>query len=200
MTRQCDPIFVEAVKRLRLLFEEARARRLMEPSAASLATADLRGQPSIRTVTVVDIDQTGPIFFVDRRSGKGKQLDENPCAAMCFFWPELHQQVVVEGYAETAGAAVSDRYWAHRPREVQLAAWIGEEDTPDGDAAAGDPLASIRQRFAEQVVPRPPDWQALHLCPKVLLFWKPGWRHLHDRERYARDRGGHWQLERLPAI
>lgn len=195
-----DPAYREAIERLRGMIEEARARGLDEPGAASLATTDLRGQPSIRMISVVDIDDAGPLFFVDVRSGKGKQLVDNPGAALCFFWPQLQQQIVVEGHAQAASPEVSDRYWATRPREAQLAAWVGEGDASATTPSAGNPLRTIRQRFASRPVPRPPHWQAMYLFPGVMQFWKPGWRNLHLRERYVRSERDHWRIERVQAF
>lgn len=197
MAPQHDPLYREAIERLQSVFEEAHQRGLMEPYAASLATADLRGRPSIRTVSVVDIDDQGPVFLIDSRSGKGRQLEDNPCAALCFLWPELAQQVVIEGHAEPACAQTADRCWARRPREGQLAAWVPEEEFRRSATEGGDPLTSVRRRFASSNVPRPPHWQALHLHPDMLLFWKLGWRHIHARERYGRDAAGRWRIERM---
>ena len=197
MARTRDPVYLAAIERLRQLFQEAHERGLMEANAASLATADLRGRPTIRTVSVASIEPRGPVFFVDSRSGKGRQLDDNPCAALCFHWPELYQQVVVEGHVEAASRATSDRCWALRPRERQLAAWIDEPRFQCDPGTTRDPLASVRDHFASDPIPRPAHWQGLHLRPGLLLFWKPGWRHLHTRERYAPDAAGRWNLERM---
>ncbi len=149
-----------------------------------------------RDRAVVEIGERGPVFLVDSRSGKGRQLEDNPCAALCFFWPELHQQVVIEGHAASADAATADRCWTHRPREGQLAAWVSEP----GDGRSGDPLAAVRKRFASRAVPRPSHWQALHLQPDMLLFWKLGWRNLHARERYRHDAAGQWHIELMQPL
>ncbi|MDZ7829658.1 MAG: pyridoxal 5'-phosphate synthase [Halofilum sp. (in: g-proteobacteria)] len=200
MALNADSAYQEAIGRLRDMIDEARARGLEEPSAASLATTDLRGQPSIRMISVVDIDDAGPLFFVDVRSGKGKQLVDNPGAALCFYWPQLQQQIVIEGHAQAASRAVSDRLWATRPREAQLAAWVGEVAPNTDTPSAGEALRDVRARFASQPVPRPPHWQAMHLFPSVMQFWKPGWRNLHWRERYVRTDRSHWRVERVQAL
>lgn len=197
MARQRDPLHLEAIERLQRVFGEAHHRCLTEPYAASLATADLRGRPSIRTVSVVGIDDEGPLFLIDIQSGKGRQIEDNPCAALCFLWPELSQQVVLEGHAEPADAQTADRYWARRPREAQLVAWVPEAEFQHAHGGEPGPLARVRRRFGSGPIPRPPNWQALHLHPDLLLFWKLSWRRIHARECYRRDGAGRWTMERI---
>jgi len=200
MTDSHDPIYVEALERLRFAFEEAQARGVTEARAASLATTKLKGQPSIRMVSVVAIDDAGPLFFVDRRSGKGRQLEDNPCAALCFFWPQLHQQITIEGHVDSVDTATADRHWANRPREAQLAAWLAVAECPPTGDDGREALAAARHRFASRRVPRPSSWQALHLNPDALRFWKPGWHQPHDREHYFRDETGCWQRQALAPL
>lgn len=194
MSSRTESPYTDAIERLRDLFDEAHQRGLITPNAATLATADRNGRPSIRTISVVRIDNSGPVFFIDTHSGKGRQLEDNPCAALCFFWPELHEQVIVEGRAQLADSETTERCWKVRPREVQLAAWRTKV------AAAVAPPAEVYQRFEFRRVSRPPGWYAINLYPDMLMFWKPGWRNLHGRERYSRDNAGNWQIEKLPPL
>lgn len=192
-----NELYYEAVERLKELHAEARQRQLLIPDAGTLATADLMGRPSVRTVSVLAIEDMGPLFFIDNRSGKGRQLADNPAAALCFLWPELHYQVVIEGHVVPAEPETSEHHWVHVPRENQLAAWVGQDSTEGVESDDVDSrLTEIRTRFAWQTVPCPPHWQALYLQPETLLFWKLGWRRLHERVRYTRDRSGIWQVER----
>lgn len=191
----------EAMERLRSLFEEARQRGVTEAATATLATADPAGRPSVRTVSIAAIDDAGPLFFVSRDSGKGRQLEVNPSAALCFFWPELHRQVLVEGEARPLSGEAADRHWAKRPYDARLAALVtGTDPLPDADEALEARLRSLRRELDGEPVPRPSSWKLMCLEPVMLQFWRPGWRHLRARERYVRDGNGSWRKERVAAL
>src|SRR4051812_34851642 len=68
-----------------------------DPSAATLATADKDGFPSARIVLVKGIDDRGFIFFTNYESRKGRELSENPRAALVFYWAEHERQVCIAG-------------------------------------------------------------------------------------------------------
>lgn len=190
--------YAEAMEELRALLDEAARREASEPLAAALATAGRAGRPSVRTVSIAAVEEAGLLFFVDVRSGKGRQLAENPRAALCFFWPQLHQQIIVEGEAEVLEETVSDRYWAKRPRDFQLAAWVYDAPrTMEAKTEPRDRLRAGRRRFASRFVPRPPHWRAVRVRPAAIRFWKPGWRRLHARVCYVRDEHGCWRKERI---
>ena len=54
-------------------------------NAMTLATADRAGVPSTRTVLLKSVDERGFIFFTNHDSRKGRELAENPHAALTFF-------------------------------------------------------------------------------------------------------------------
>ena len=58
-------------------------------NAMVLATVDKHGLPSSRTVLLKGVDGRGFIFFTNYDSRKGRELSENPNAALTFYWPEL---------------------------------------------------------------------------------------------------------------
>ena len=188
--------YAEAGAQLRALVDEATRRDVSEPVAAALATASVAGRPSVRMVSIAAIEDAGLLFFTDMRGGKGRQIAENPDVALCFHWPELRQQVTVDGRAEILDESESDRHWARRPRDFQLAAWVTEApDAPDEDAGPNDLVREVRRRFEQATVPRPSHWHAVRLHPTELRFWKPGWRNLHARVCYVRDEHGAWHRE-----
>ena len=64
---------------------------LPEPYAFSLATADARGRPHVRTLLLRGIQPEGLVFYSNYDSEKGQNLAENPWAEMLFYWPLLEQ-------------------------------------------------------------------------------------------------------------
>ncbi len=74
--------------------------KLNEPSSMMLSTADVNGNPSARIVLLKEIDDSGFVFYTNYGSRKGKDLKENPKAALTFFWDELLRQIRIEGRIE----------------------------------------------------------------------------------------------------
>jgi pyridoxine/pyridoxamine 5'-phosphate oxidase len=55
-----------------------------------LATAGDSGHPSVRIITVHDINDKGLFFIVSKSSGKTIQLNENSQVGLCFYWQALN--------------------------------------------------------------------------------------------------------------
>ncbi|MGH7784950.1 MAG: pyridoxine/pyridoxamine 5'-phosphate oxidase, partial [Candidatus Binatia bacterium] len=76
---------------------EALASEIAEPSAMTLATADIEARPAARVVLLKGFDQKGFVFFTNYESRKAADLIANPVAVLHFFWPELERQVIIGG-------------------------------------------------------------------------------------------------------
>ena len=178
-------------------FAEAKRVEPHDATAVTLATADLHGRPSARMVLLKGADERGFTFFTNRTSRKGRDLSENPFAALCFHWPALQEQVRVEGSVALVDDGESDAYFASRPRESQIGAWASEQSAPLGSREAL--IARVREieaRFPGEV-PRPPHWGGYRLTPERIELWRAGTARLHDRFLYTRDADGAWTLTRL---
>lgn len=193
-----ETIYRQALEHLQRLIDEAAARGVAEPHAAALATADSSARPSVRTVYIVAVEEQGLLFFANLESGKGHQLVENPRAALCFFWQEIQEQVIVEGAVALQSAETSDSYWRRRTRESQLAAWTSPQGTP---AQKKDALRQQRRQLEQALgfepLPRNANWCAFRIQPDRIEFWPSGWQRLRERVRYRKDADGHWSQEAL---
>jgi pyridoxamine 5'-phosphate oxidase len=164
--------------------------------AVALATATSNGAPSVRMVLLKGADDRGFTFFTNFESRKGRELAENPRAALLFYWPEPGRQVRVEGSVSKVSEAESDAYFATRPRGGRLAALASRQSEPLESREA------LEARFAELAaahpdeVPRPSHWGGFRLVPESYEFWVHRENRLHDRFRYRRDGEG-WAVERL---
>jgi uncharacterized phiE125 gp8 family phage protein len=100
-------LYAEALVTFRDLLEEAKSAGDPEPTAMTLATCDASGKPSARTVLLKDFDERGFVFYTNFNSRKGRQLQENPQAALLFLWKTLREQVQVkiEGTVEPVSLA-----------------------------------------------------------------------------------------------
>src|SRR5262245_26435134 len=112
-----DELFREAMNRFYDVLERARHAGIAEPYAMSVATADTNGRPSVRMVLLRGVDEHGFVFFTHCESRKGRELAENPRAALCFYWDPLHEQVRAEGTVQLVADEESDEYWSRRSRD-----------------------------------------------------------------------------------
>lgn len=109
-TAPSDPVLL-----FRSWLAEALAAGVRQPHAFSLATVGAGGAPSSRMLILKDLDDDGWQFATARTSRKGRELAENPQAAMNFYWSELGRQVRLVGAVVELSAAASARDWAERP-------------------------------------------------------------------------------------
>lgn len=180
---------------------EAIAESLHEPNAMTLATADRLGRPSARMVLLKDFDALGFCFFTNYESRKGRDLVENPWAALNFWWGPMERQVRIEGPVERLSDAESDAYYHSRPLGSRLGAWVSPQSQIIPDRAfLENRLAQVESEFAGKQPPRPDYWGGYRLIPHAIEFWQGGPHRLHDRLLYtpgANDANVLWQIQRL---
>ena len=100
------------------------------PEAVALATATRGGVPSVRMVLAKAADERGFVFFTNYGSRKGRELAENPRAALLFHWQPLGRQVRVEGAVSRVPAEESDAYFRTRPLRSRLSAIASGQSEP----------------------------------------------------------------------
>ena len=164
------------------------------PEAMTLATATADGRPSARQVLLKGFDERGFAFFSGYESRKGRELAENPRAALLFHWTPRGRQVRIEGPVARVPREESVAYWATRP----LASRLSAAGTPQGEVVGS--RAELERRVQELRAagdpPLPPHWGGYRLEPETYEFWEHREDRLHDRFRYRRsDR--EWTIERL---
>ena len=178
-------------------FAEAQALDPRFADAMTLATASPDGRPAARTVLYKGLTD-GALYFVSNYgSHKGRELEQNPRAALVFFWASLNRQVRIEGRVERAPAVWSDRYFAARARSSQIGAWASAQS----EVLASREVLEARideaeARFRDQPVPRPSFWGGYRLEPERIEFWLGQNARLHDRFSYRPSAVG-WEVERL---
>ena len=184
-------LYSEALALFGELLDAALATDLREPTAMTLATADADGRPSVRTMLLKRFDEQGFVFFTNSHSRKGRELDENHHAALCFFWQPMMQQVRIEGTVVSIDAEESDGYWETRTRDSQLGAWASQQSDPLVDRKLLEhEVSEHHARFLNQPVPRPPHWFGYRVIPERIEFWKSGWHRLHERVLYEKTTDG----------
>lgn len=172
---------------------------LPEPNAMTLATCTPDGKPSARVVLLKGIEGGGLDFYTNYESRKGRDLEENPRAAVVFLWLELQRQLRVEGRVERVSEEQSSRYFQSRPIGSQIGAAASPQSRIMNDRAELERnFAELEKQYNESGhISRPPYWGGYRIIPDCFEFWQGRRSRLHDRLQYALDAEGRWQLERL---
>ena len=178
-------------------FDEAIAAQVPEPNAMSLATVGVDGRPSSRIVLIKGYDQSGFAWYTNYGSRKGRELQENPHAALLFHWVELERQVRIEGRVTQLAGADSDAYFNSRPLGSRLGAIASAQSEPIADREALEArfTATEEAQGAEPV--RPANWGGYRLMPDYLEFWQGRRSRLHDRIAYTLQADRRWTRSRL---
>ncbi len=188
-----EDLKVDPFEMLQDWLDAAKAAKVTEPTAMTLATATLEATPSARVVLLRGLD-TGLVFYTNYQSRKGTELTENPKAAACLWWAALERQVRVEGEVVPVSAEESDAYFASRPKDSRAASAASPQSQiiPNRES-----IEKLMQEYLElDTIARPEHWGGYRLIPSYFEFWQGRKARLHDRFCYVRA-GDEWLIHRL---
>ena len=197
MTQNNSNVLQDPLRRFAEIYAQVQKVVVPEPSAMVLATVSAEGRPSARVVLLKGFDDNGFVFFTNLESRKGRELQTNSFAALCFHWPPLEQQVRIEGRVVSVADAEANAYFASRPRGAQIGAWASRQSqvlTTREELEAR--VRSFEAKFAGSEVPRPPFWSGFRVIPERMEFWQSRASRLHDRTVYVRQNEA-WVIEKL---
>lgn len=178
--------------------DDAISRKVLDPNAVHLATADSSGIPSGRIVLLRDFSPKGFTFFTSYGSRKGEEMRNNRHAAMTFFWHELYRQVRIGGRVSGVAEEESDAYFRSRPRESQISALASQQSRQlESRELLELTAAGIEEKYRDRPIPRPDDWGGYCLEPEYIEFWQGREHRLHDRIIYTRNSDGEGWTFRL---
>lgn len=189
------------------LFEqwfEAAAQADSDNAAVMTLATTLNNRPSARMVLLKEHSPDGFVFYTNYESRKGRELAANPWAALTFWWPSFanasegrpavpDRQVRIEGRIEKTSPEESDAYFATRPRDSQLSAWVSAQSSEIDEPVT---LDAARKKFGDDPIPRPCSWGGLRLIPERFEFWQGRSSRLHDRIVFQANGSG-WTISRL---
>ncbi len=189
---------INPIDQFEIWFQEALVAVKDDPNAMLLSTVGNSGQPSCRTVLLKEYDKNGFVFYTNYESRKSKELENNPQAALTFYWPDLMRQIRIEGQAEKVSGETSDYYFSKRPEASKLSAWASPQ------SVVVSSREELEKKFREQeqlfhgkTITRPPDWGGYLVKPHRFEFWQGRVNRLHDRICYKLDKTKNWTIFRL---
>lgn len=170
-----------------------------DPNAMALSTADAQGFPDVRMVLLKDVDERGFVFYTNLESEKGRELQANMRAALCFHWKSQRRQVRVRGIVSPVSPEEADEYFASRHRDSQIGAWASRQSRPlEGRFELEKEVARYTAKFGLGKVPRPEHWSGFRIAPVRIEFWRDRPFRLHDRLVFHRDEpAAGWKTMRL---
>lgn len=179
--------------------EARRAPGMIDADAVALATATADGRPSVRMVLYRGLSGGWPRFFTNYESRKGRELDENPHAALCFHWAPLYRQVRFEGRVEKLSDAESDVYFQSRALGSQISATVSPQSRviADRQLLIDERAKIIAQHGETGPLPRPRFWGGYRLVAETVELWRAGENRLHERTLFTRGSDGSWTEELL---
>src|SRR5947199_6342251 len=146
----------DPIKQFSNWFTAAIEAGIRDVNAMSLATAGPDAKPSVRILLLKGFDQDGFVFFSNYESGKGKQLDANPYAAMAFYWIELDRQIRISGKVERTSREESQIYFLSRPIGSQLVPCASRQsEVLDARRVLHPPTAEVADVSGAEPVPCP---------------------------------------------
>lgn len=175
-------------KWFKLWFEQAVANQdITEANAMTLATASKEGIPSARIVLLKGFSEKGFSFFTNHESEKGKQMTENPHAALLFYWGSLQMQIRITGLVERLTDEESTEYFHKRPFESQIGALVSQQTAViPNQQYLEDKRIALTAQYEGKVVPKPDYWGGYLVKPLTFEFWCGKSGRLHDRIRFRK--------------
>jgi pyridoxamine 5'-phosphate oxidase len=149
-------------------------------------------------VLLKDAGERGFVFYTNMQSDKSRELEENPQAALCFYWTTIGEQVRVEGKVTMVSDDEADAYFASRDRESRIGAWASDQSRElDSRKTLEERFKALQDKYdGIEDIPRPPHWSGYVLVPDRIEFWINQPHRLHDRFLYERE-GDTWKVGML---
>lgn len=187
----------EPIAQFKLWFEDVLQNEKNDPTAMVLATVDDRGCPDTRVVLLKGLDDGNFVFYTNYQSTKAIQINNNPYAALNFYWPQMARQIRVRGRVKKVSREQSDAYFSSRPIKSQFSAIVSPQSKEViNRLTLEQALNDLITQHGQKPVLRPENWGGYMIIPDEIEFWQGRDNRLHDRIHYFRQ-GQDWLIRRL---
>lgn len=170
-----------------------------EPHAMTLSTVDSDGFPDARVLILKNVDERGWHFAIKANSPKGKQLAENPNAALTFYWPALGRQIRLRGQALVLPDVECADDFLTRPEGSKISAMASRQS----EILQSQQELARSLNDAHTFLSQNPEyielgWKVFAVQPKSIEFWQGAKDRLHKRIIFSKtaDKTA-WQKQML---
>lgn len=173
--------------------DRALADAVPEPQLMTLSTAGADGAPSARVLLLRGIDTADCAydFATDSRSPKGRDLADNPRAALTWYWPAHGRQIRMTGPVTVLGEEATRRDYLGRGETARAAGFAGLTSAPlSGPEEYDRALRAARGLVAAEPERVPPTHALYRLRARQAEFWQADPARFHLRLRYERSGDG----------
>lgn len=175
------------------LYKQAQAKGIPDANAMSLASVNSENQPSVRIVLFKGLVDRGFSFYTNYNGRKGRDLDFNKKVAVNFFWPQLDQQIRIEGVVQKLSQEANEKYFSSRPRLSQIGAWVSHQSEKISSyEELSLKIQQMEKKYQGQIVPCPPHWGGYRIDPTEIEFWFGRMGRLHERYVYQKSSDQNW--------
>ncbi|MCL9685250.1 pyridoxamine 5'-phosphate oxidase [Legionella maioricensis] len=192
-----DSTSQDPIAQFKVWFEDVLKNEKNDPTAMVVSTVDEKGCPDSRVVLLKGLHDGNFVFYTNYQSVKALQIQNNPYAAINFYWPQMARQVRIRGRVKKVSQEQSDEYFSSRPVKSQLSAIVSPQSQ---EIQSRDFLEKALNNLIQQqnleLVMRPSHWGGYMIIPDEIEFWQGRDNRLHDRIQYYQEEG-HWKHRRL---
>ena len=185
------------IEQFRIWMQQAIDLKVGDPTAMTIATVAVNGQPSQRIVLLKHFDDGGFVFYTNYSSRKADELNQNSKISLHFPWHSIDRQVKICGEVIKISKTESVKYFFSRPKDSQLAAIASEQSKVlTSRTVLINQFESLKQKFQSGDVPFPDFWGGYRVKAHEIEFWQGGANRLHDRFCFTRT-NENWEVSRL---
>ena len=178
------------------LTEALKITSFKEPWSMVLSTS-CKEKVSSRVILLKQVHRGKLFFYTNYLSAKGRDIENNPWAAVNLYWPQLNRQIRMEGQVQKTSRKKSILYWKTRSRASQLSQWISHQSQ---EVSSREKLKELKilaeKKFHNKKIPCPKHWGGYAFHIKKIEFWKNRNHRLHDRFLFEKKSKG-WKKQRL---
>ncbi len=187
----------DPMQQLEAWLDDAINEGIPNANAMSVSTVSKDNKPSTRMVLLKQTDAEKLTFFTNYNSRKSQEISHCPNVALLFWWEPLARQIRIEGTIKKADEAVSDDYFASRPRDSNLSAMSSAQSqvVPNREFLEAR-VDDIQTEWDGRELVRPANWGGYCVSPTYFEFWQGRENRLHDRIVFALQ-DGDWTVSRL---